>query len=102
MTNGCPLDHILLKVYGTHHDIEHSVHLLKATLLHDECTGDGWIPTNDPPAPPRPLKSWINDVNAIRKEIAAIYNYYTDLKPGCGDVPPFWQKPVPVEFRVEG
>ena len=58
-------------VYGIHSDIEHGVHLLKATLLHDECTGDGWIPTNDPPAPPRPLKSWINDINAIRKEIAA-------------------------------
>ena len=49
-----------------------------------------------------PLKSWLNDVNVIRKETAALYNYYTDLKPGCGDVPSFWQKPVPVEFIIEG
>ena len=49
-----------------------------------------------------PLKSWLNDVNAIRKETAALYNYYQDLKPGCGDVPPFLQKPVPVEFLVKG
>ena len=48
------------------------------------------------------MKSWINDVNAIRKETAALYNYYTDLKPGCSDVPPFWQKAVPVEVLVEG
>ena len=102
MTNDYPFDHILLKVYGTNHDIEHGVTLLKAKLLHDVVTGDDWIPTNDPPAPSRPLKSWLNDVNAIRKETASLYNYYTDLKPGCGDAPPFWLRPVPVKFLVEG
>ena len=102
MTNDHTFNQILLYVYGIHLDIEHGINLLKAKLLHDECTGDAWIPTNDPPAPPRPLKSWINDVNAIRKQTAALNNYYTHLKPDCGDVPPFWQKPVPVEFRVEG
>ena len=101
MTNDHTFNQILLYVYGTHFDIEHGVHLLKAKLLHDECTGDAWIPTsNDPPAPPRPLKSWPNDVNA--KETEALYNYYTDLKPSCGYVPPFWRKPVPVEFLVKG
>merc|ERR1719494_838818 len=54
------------EVYGTNHDIEHGVTLLKAKLLHDVVTGDDWIPTNDPPAPSRPLKSWLNDVNAIK------------------------------------
>ena len=57
---------------------------------------------SDPTAPPRPLKSWLNDVYVIRKQTAALYNYYTDLKPGCGDVPPFWQKAVPIEVLVEG
>ena len=102
MTNDYPFHHILFKVYGTNHDIEHGVTILKAKLLHDVVTGDDWIPTNDPPAPSRPLKSWLNDVNAIRKETASLYNYYTDLKPGCGDAPPFWLRPVPVKFLVEG
>ena len=89
----------LLAPHSSRCNIEHGVHLLKTRLLHDERTVDAWIPTSDPTAPPRPLKSWLNDVNVIRKQTAALYNYYTDLKPGCGDVPPFSQKTVPI---VEG